>query len=357
MVRRSVCAFLGAALLTLFGSAAIAATPLKIVTGSERGTYIQIGRDLARFVAPGADIDLEVLPSAGSAENVHRLRYEPGVKFALVQSDVYQAFINQGEQGIAQAATLIRPLRVVLPLYNEEIYFIVRADSPMQWVHDIKGARISAGPMRSGTAMSTATIYNLLFRQAIPEATTSFQSNEDGLAKLVGDKSVDVVVVVAGQPAKVLADMKAEARDLIRLLKFDPAHASSREVTRTYFQSTVRAANYPNLLTQDVPGLAVKAFLVTYDYNLQQTVASLTRFGRSLCAQFETLRTSGHPKWREVELATPELGKGWQYYAPIAREIGRCTASAKAEVSAPAPAATVQPRSCTIEQNILGLCR
>jgi TRAP-type uncharacterized transport system substrate-binding protein len=51
----------------------------KIVTASERGTYIQIGRDLAKFIAPEANIALEVLPSAGSAENVRRLRYEPGV--------------------------------------------------------------------------------------------------------------------------------------------------------------------------------------------------------------------------------------------------------------------------------------
>ena len=36
--------------------------------------------------------------SAGSAENVQRLRHEPGVKFALVQSDVYQAFLDQADQ-------------------------------------------------------------------------------------------------------------------------------------------------------------------------------------------------------------------------------------------------------------------
>src|SRR5580765_1223666 len=53
------------------------AVAYKIVTASERGTYIQIGRDLAKFVAPDAEIDLEVLPSVGSAENVQRLRYEP----------------------------------------------------------------------------------------------------------------------------------------------------------------------------------------------------------------------------------------------------------------------------------------
>ena len=71
------------------------ATPYKIVTASERGTYIQIGRDLAKFIAPQAQIELDALPSAGSAENIHRLRYEPGVKFALVQSEWYLGQQNQ----------------------------------------------------------------------------------------------------------------------------------------------------------------------------------------------------------------------------------------------------------------------
>jgi TRAP-type uncharacterized transport system substrate-binding protein len=81
-----------AAGLSLQGALALAAVELKIVTASARGTYIQIGRDIASIVAPSADIELDVLPSAGSAENVRRLRYEPGVKFAIVQSDVYQRF-------------------------------------------------------------------------------------------------------------------------------------------------------------------------------------------------------------------------------------------------------------------------
>ena len=57
-----------------------------------------------------------------------RLRYKPGVKFALVQSDVYQAFLDQAAAGNKEAGNIIRPLRVIMPLYNEEIYFVVRAD-------------------------------------------------------------------------------------------------------------------------------------------------------------------------------------------------------------------------------------
>ncbi|HEU0201603.1 MAG TPA: C4-dicarboxylate ABC transporter substrate-binding protein, partial [Burkholderiaceae bacterium] len=96
---------------------------------------------------------------------------------------------------------------------------------------------------------------------------------------------------------------------------------------------------------EDIDGLAVKAFLVTYDYNLAATQANLSKFARSLCVNFDRLQKDGHPKWKEVQLAMPDLGKGWAYYPPIARELRRCTAEAK-----PARPA------CTTEQKILGLC-
>ena len=326
-----------------------AQVPYKIVTASERGTYIQIGRDLGKFVAKGAGIDLEVLPSAGSAENVRRLRHEPGVKFALVQSDVYQAFLDQDRAGNAEAGVLIRPLRVILPLYNEEIYFIARADSPLEFVHDIKGARINVGPLLSGTAMSATTLYRQMFDRPIADTHASYLSNEDALIKLTGDdKTLDVVVVVAGQPAKLLADMTPAARKLIKLLKFDASKPESQAVLKTYFAATVRAASYPTLLAEDIPAVAVKAYLVTYDYKLGGTVKNLREFARSLCQNFDTLQTSGHPKWREVDLTLPALGKGWAYYAPMSRETQQCTAG---------KLVAVPSKSCNQQERVLGLCK
>jgi TRAP transporter TAXI family solute receptor len=325
------------------------AAEYKIVTASERGTYIQIGRDLARIVAPVADIKLDVLPSAGSAENVRRLRYEPGVKLAMVQSDVYQAFLDQAAGGNAEAGDIIRPLRVITPLYNEEIYFVVRADSPLEFVHEIRGARINTGPIGSGTALTTTTLYRLMFGEPLPEANASFLSNEEALAKLVTDKSIEVVALVLGQPAKLLTDMKPDSRQYIRLLKFDPQHPSSAAALRTYFRATVRADNYPNLLTEDLPALAVKAYLVTYDFNLGNTRQHLSRLVRALCQNFAALQSSGHPKWREVELALPELGRGWQYYAPTAKEIRACVTARAAPPSPPR-------RSCSQQERVLGLC-
>jgi len=347
-VRRIVFAILAVA-PSMLGGPAQAEVDYKIVTASERGTYIQIGRDLARFVAPEADIALEALPSAGSAENVKRLRYEPGVKLALVQSDVYQALLDQAAAGNAEAGNLIKPLRVIMPLYNEEIYFFVRADSPIEYVHEIRGKRINVGPVGSGTALTATTLYRLMFGEPLRDAQATFLSNEDALVKLLQGDGLDVVAVVAGQPAKLLVDMKPESRQYIKLLKFDAQQPESQAALKTYFPATVRASSYPNLLTEDLPSLAVKAYLVTYDYNLKNTQSHLANFARSLCRNFVSLQTSGHPKWREVDLSLPSLGRSWLYFQPTTKQLRNCP---NATFAGTPPVR----RSCSMHERILGLC-
>jgi len=351
MTRIRFAAFVTTLWLLQGATALAAALEYKIVTASERGTYIQIGKNLAQFVAPAADIDLEALPSAGSAENVKRLRFEQGVKFALVQSDVYQAFLDQAAGGNAEAAAMIRPLRVILPLYNEEIYFVARADSDLNFVHDIRNARINVGELGSGTALTTTTLYRLMFGTSVPQSNASFMPNEEALVKLITDKSVDVVALVLGQPAKLLVDMKPEARNLIKLLKFDPTQAAGQAALKTYVRATVRASSYPNLLAEDIPGLAVKAFLVTYDFSLKTTEDSLRKFARSLCQNFAVLQEQGHPKWREVELALPDLGRGWNYYPATTNELRACIA-ARGKVKPVVPS-----KACTQQEQVLGLCK
>lgn len=327
----------------------------KIVTASERGTYIQIGRDLARFVAPQAGIQLEAMPSKGSADNVSRLRYDTNVKLAIVQSDVYQAFLDYAAKDNVEAAQLIRPLRVVLPLYDEEIYFVVRTDSPLQFVHEIKDRKINIGPLQSGTAMSASTIYRLMFKQPMQDANVTTLTNEDALIKLTSGNSIDVVVIVAGQPAKLLADMKPEAKQYVRLLKVDYDNPATKAALQTYVPATIRSASYPNWLDQDVSGLAVKSYLVTYDYSYRVTVDHLAALARSLCQNFQVLQTEGHPKWRDVRLALPPLGRGWTYYPPMERVLRNCQAP---EAIEPAAGRVPAPReSCSQQERILGLCR
>ncbi|MEJ8821609.1 TAXI family TRAP transporter solute-binding subunit [Variovorax humicola] len=333
-------------------------TQYKIVTASKSGTYIQIGRDLAKWIADPAGIDLEVLDSKGSAENVQRMRFEPGVKLALVQSDVFQAFLDEAKAGNSEAGNIIRPLRLIMPLYDEEIYFVARADSPLEFIHEIKGKKLGVGPIGSGTALTSRTLYQLMFGEPIPAANAQFLSNEDALVALTVDKTIDIAIIVAGQPAKLFTDMQPEARNYIKILKLDEKAPETTRGKKTYFPATIRASSYSSWLTADIPTWTVKAYLVTYDYGLQSTVGNLTQFAESLCANFDKLQANGHPKWKQVRLELPPLGQGWRYYPPMEKRLRACIAGKTAAVSA-ASSAPPQPRNrpCTEQEVVLALCK
>ena len=323
-----------------------AAAAFKIVTAFERGTYIQIGQ--ARYIAPLSDIQLDAPPSAGSAENVRRLRYEPGVKLALAAVRRLPGVPRPGRRGHAQARDLIEPLRVVMPLYNEEIYFVVRADSPLNYVHDIRGLRISAGPVGSGTALTTTTLCKLMFNEPIADANATFQSNEDGLAKLVTDRSVDVVAIIAGQPAKVLTDMKPESK-----VREAAALRSQRCIEPggiALFPGCRAAASYPSLLTEDLPSLAVKAYLVTYDFNLGSAIIC------ALCTfdvpQFLHPSTNGHPTWRGRHRAARSRSRVALLRADVKRDQ---RASPRDRVRRRLVVAEPPSASCSQQERVLGL--
>ncbi|TKC92634.1 TAXI family TRAP transporter solute-binding subunit [Trinickia terrae] len=360
---RTIAAGLGTMALALLATLALtgqarAEAHYKIVTGQERGTYIQIGADLAKYVAAPAGIDLEVLPSKGSAENVQRMRYEPGVKLALVQSDVYQAFVDMADAGNDEAGAIIRPLRLIMPLYDEEIYFVVRSDSPMNAIQDIKGKTISVGLLGSGTAQSATTLYRLMFGRPIDDANVQHLSNEDALAQLIA-KQIDVAIVVAGQPAKLFTDMNPELLSQIKFLKLDPNAPETARAKQTYFPAVIHQSSYPNWLKEDVPTWTVKAYLVTYDYGLRDTVGNLNRFAESLCTHFDDLQAHGHPKWKEVKLELPPLSSGWKYYPPMERRLRAClTRRAAAERQRPRPVAEDKPKpTCSSEEQLLLLCK
>jgi uncharacterized protein len=327
---------------------------LQIVTGPDRGTYIQIGRDLAGLIAEPAGISLTAVPTQGSAENVRRLRSDHSVRLALMQADVYQAYLDEAKTGNQEAAFLIKPLRVVMPLYNEEIYFVVRADSPLNFVHEIKDKRINIGPLGSGTSLTATTVYRQMFGSPVSEKSASFLSNEDALLKLTAERpSIDVAVIVAGQPAKLFVDMKPEARRYIKLLKLDPRAEETRATGSTYVPSVIRATSHPAWLGEDVPALTIRSMLVTYDFQTPATRRMLARFAESLCARFDRLQAQGHPKWQSVRLGLPPLGKGWSYYAPTERALAQCLG----ERAQPRPAPPMAyADKCSQSRQVLGLC-
>ena len=302
-------------------NAPLAAATIDLVVATDE-TDVAIGRDLAKFVAPAAGIKLDVRGVPSVFESLRLLHAGKNVKLVILVSDLDQALLRSAVRDAD--ANGGAGLRVVVPLYDEEVHFIARADAPLTYMHDIKDARINVGPPDSGTAEIVGSAYRRMFGKPLSAHQATYLPHEDALIKLVTDKTVDVVAMVAAQPTKLLASMKPDARQYIKLLKLDPNHAAGRAALRAYAPATVRAASYPALLFEDVPALAAKTYLVTLDFRDHATESGLIRFARALCQKLGTLRANGHPKWRDVELQLTPLAGGLEYYQPTSSELRAC---------------------------------
>ena len=335
--------------LRLFlGALCLLATPIAsgadrvrvLAEGSERSTNAQIVRGIAMLIAKPAGIEVDMRQSAGPLNTLVRLREGSGQQFALLQADLAEAYLGAAARGSIEASQLLAPIRVIAPLHEEDIYFMVRSNSPLNFVHEIEGTRINVGVLNGSTALTVSMLYRLMFNVPIPEQQTSFHSHQDALVKLT-EEAVDVVAFVSPDPARLLADMRPEARRFVKLLKFDANYPGARRVFNIYSAKTIPAASYPNLLDDDLPTLAVKIYLVSHGRN----DALQARFANAWCQYLPRLRDQGPPALQGLDLALPPLVSGWHYSRPFERELRACIEGKRTPAE-----------SCPQEDRVLGLC-
>lgn len=323
-----------------------------IAAGLRKLTYFKMSEDLERIVGTDAKIPLKPL-EGGSVINIKRMRWQGGVKFAILQSDILEFFRDEQENGNKIAGEIIQPLKVVIPLHNEELHLLVRADSDIKTFHDIKDRKIAVGPAESASATTAKAIYKYMFEKKPDKDNIYHSSVEDALRALAIDKKVDAWLTVSGQPAGIFQGMKAEAKEKIKLVAFDKNNEQERRILDgPYFESEIKGGHYA-WLKNNVPTLAVKAFLITQKYTNQKTKNSIKKITQSICRKINDLKRSGHPKWKEVSLERIVLPGGWQYSddALAAFESPECRIDS-ISVQSSSPLDTV----CSDEAEILGLC-
>lgn len=332
-------------------------TKYQITTGSKKGTYYQIGKDLAKYVAPDACIKLEVLNSNGSIENSKNLRSPkfPKLKFAIVQNDVLQALKKAADAGDTEAKNLVDNLRVLTPLYNEEIHIISKVKSGIKTYSDLKDKVISIGKAKSGTAMTSLLLYKELFGKRLKKF--QLESFDDALLSLnKGD--VDAIIKVGGQPLERLSkDMTKEMDKYIQLVKYDKGSSKHYPIV-SYYSETIKKENYPWLLV-DTPTLSTKAFLITFNYTQKITQKNLKRFIESFKKHLSEMQRSAtvdistpHLKWKQVSNScAPMLQGGWEYYKVINDICGGVGTSNFMKASG------LSVHSCTEFDKAAGLCK
>ncbi len=269
------------------------AYPKNMVTGGTAGTYIKIGQDIAAL-AERFDVDLTVQESAGSIENVEAVHKRPHTQFGIVQSDVPD-FIGSFSDD-AELREVAGKMKMIFPLYDEEVHILARPG--IEGLAGLQGKRVAVGQEGSGTYL-TATF---LLAAADVWPGEELQIGTDEALRALREGRVDAMFYVAGQPARIFAEDVA-AQDGLRFVPItEPA------VLDLYPRSTIRADAYP-WLERDVPTVAVRAVLMTYDFSKgtpyqREACQAVAKVARIVHDNVDWLRRpgNGHPKWQQVDL-------------------------------------------------------
>ncbi len=278
---------------------------LNIMTGGPKGTYIQIGKNLATL---GAECGrpLNVVESAGSLENLVGVRSKPYTQFGIVQSDVLD-YLKAFQAGDKELQKSLWGMRIMFPLYNEEIHVLTRRD--IRSLADLSGRRVAIGKKDSGTFLTASLIMDIGRVQNVNRLAVGAS---DALPKLLNGE-IDAMFYVTGAPAKLFSESQIDGSQFHLLPLVEPALQAS------YIPTVIKAGTYP-FVTEPVNVVAVKAVLMTYEYNprqnnyLRQSCKAVSDFSNLLVTNLDRLRREGHPKWNNVDLSA--IPPGWK--------VGKC---------------------------------
>ncbi|MEJ5365493.1 MAG: TAXI family TRAP transporter solute-binding subunit [Desulfosoma sp.] len=301
--RRLILWALGAALVVVFAASPAVAIKLGIVTGGPKGTYYQFGLNLQELMK-ARGYDLEVFNSTGSVENVYAVFKRPGVQLGIVQSDVL-AFVAKVQTNPA-LKRIAQKIKMVFPLYNEEIHLVGRND--INDFDDLEGKRVAIDKEGSGTYLTAKLLFEI---SKVKPAELAPVGTEEALERIKAG-TLDAMFYVAGYPVKLFKE-NVKAEDKLKLIPI-----TNKNVTEFYPQAVIPAGTY-DWQKEEVPTAAVKAVLITYDYRFRQC-GEVGQFAKILYENQDWLRQHGHPKWKNVDL-TYEL-KGWEQYDCVRTALG-----------------------------------
>jgi TRAP transporter TAXI family solute receptor len=301
----------------------------RIGTAGTTGTYFQIGGVIASAISkPPGSRDCERGGSCGVPGLVAVAQATQGsiqnalavgsgaLESALIQSDVaYWAYSGTGvlprrcgptraEPARNSGTALLRnhgpigDLRAIAALYPEDVHVVVRAESALRSLRDLKGRRVSLGEPESGTLADARLVLEAagLGECELKPEYLRLSEAADALAQ---DK-IDAFFMMGGYPVPAITDVAAAVP--IRLLPI-AAEATERLAQKFPFfgADVIPAGSYPGL-DEDVPTLSTRALWTTRAELDDRLVYAITKSLWSKATQ--QLLDSTHPAGRRIRLST-----------------------------------------------------
>jgi hypothetical protein len=218
-------------------------------------------------------------------ELVRRVAAPAGITLNVIAADAAATLAIWRHDALAAARARSSPqLRLLAPLFTEQIQVIVRNDAPWDYLREIKGLRLNIG--RDGARASTArTLYQQLFGTPLPPTSANDLDEGEALQQMLRrGGTIDAMIVVSQSP--LMARLPAAARGQLRELPFDPNDPRTAGALESY-----RLQRIPE---RERPRLTVTSFLVTGPAPHPQE-GTLRALAFALCRAQPSLQARGSP--------------------------------------------------------------
>ncbi|MFI1989659.1 TAXI family TRAP transporter solute-binding subunit [Actinoplanes sp. NPDC020271] len=246
---------------------------LRIATGGHGGVYFRLGEGLARAIReqyPG--LRPEVLVTNASVSNV-ALVNRGAAEVGFTQADVLTG------AGPADPLALAR-------LHDDYLHLVVRADSGLHALGDLRHQRVSLGAAGSGTEISARRLLDVAGLRPGTDLIDPGLGLDDAVSALA-TQAVDAFFFSGGLPVAAVAALAADVRiRLIGLRRYVPA--LRRRYGEVYAERNIPTGVYP---TAPVVTVAVPNYLVAPPGLPEPTAYAVTR----LLMEEPDLLRAAHP--------------------------------------------------------------
>jgi TRAP transporter TAXI family solute receptor len=267
---------------------------ITIATGNSGGVYYVLGGGLAQLISNNTKLRATAAETGASVQNIQQLvagNYDVAFSLADTAADAVR--------GKGSFDGKPQKIQALSRIYPNSTQVLVRTDSGINSVADMKGKRISTGSPKSGTEV----IANRLLQAAGLKPDTDVQAQRLDLAKTAdGMKSgtLDGLVWSGGLPTAQITDITTALKDKVKFLDITPLLPKLKQVNDVYDQGVIPAAAYGQ--PADVPTVVVPNLLLVREDFPANNACALTKLLFDKQAELAKV----HPAAKEIskQLAT-----------------------------------------------------
>jgi TRAP transporter TAXI family solute receptor len=326
---------LGLAASPVAGAAIDELTIFRIGTAATTGTYFQIGGILASAISkPSGSRDCDhggscgvpglvavAQASQGSIQNV--LAVSGGqLESALAQADIaHWAYTGgvpaarrcTGKEDVSARSSVgtqlktrgpLKNLRAIAGLYPEDIHVVVRADSAIRSLRDLKGKRVALGEPESGTVIDARLVIEAAGLSECDMKPEYLRLSEAADALVQG--RIDAFFLVGGYPVPAITDVSTAVPTRLVPIPRDIAERLSRKYA-FYGTDVIPAGSYPGV-DEDTATVSIMAVWLVREEIDDNLVYAITKaLWRDTTKR---LLDTSHPMGRRIRLANAFDGIG-----------------------------------------------